>query len=411
MQTHDIETVTLKHLGEARKFLKELIRLESTPGKESEAVNISQEWFARAGCECELVEIPSEIVKDPEYSFGDEPICYNGRANLVARRPGRSDSRSVILQSHLDVVPAGDWEEAFTPLDDGDFVVGRGAADAKGQIATIWLVMKVLDCLGISPGGEVQAQAVVEEELGGNGALALIRQGYRADAAIVFESTGLNIHPANRGAIWFRIEIEGLPTHMGRKNEGISAIDLAIKVIQALYDYEKRIGADSAGYPGFERYACPVQVNVGVLHAGSWPSQVAANAVIEGGVGFLPNRSMDQVKQEIKDVIEAVDDQWLRNHYKLVFPKLHNDAYEISYYHPVVVTLQKAAADSGLGSDVFGWNVSCDARLYAKLGGMPTVVFGPGSVTEAHARGEKIRMSEIAKAAETTVRFILDWCK
>ena len=55
---------------------------------------------------------------------------------------------------------------------------------------------------------------------------------------------------------------------MGRKHEGISAIDLSYKVIQALYEYEKRIVADSAGYPGFERYTNPVQVNVGMLHSG-----------------------------------------------------------------------------------------------------------------------------------------------
>ena len=411
MQAHTIKSAVEKHLSEARNYLKEMIRIKSTPGNESEVVCLSRDWFARAGCDCQLISIPPDIVSDPEYSHSDTPITYDGRANLVARRLGKSGGRSVILQSHLDVVPSGDWEEAFTPVDDGDFVVGRGAADAKGQVATIWLAMKALDELGVDLEGEVQAQAVVEEELGGNGALALIRQGYLADAAVIFESTGLNIHPANRGAIWFRIEIEGLPTHMGRKHEGISAIDLAIKVIEALYEYEKIIIADSINYPGFERYACPVQVNVGVLNAGTWPSQVAASAVIEGGVGFLPNRSMDQVKTEIRQVIERIDDPWLRDHYKLSFPKLHNDAYEIPYDHPLVTTLHKAALESELESEIFGWNVSCDARLYAKLGGIPTVVFGPGSVSEAHSHGEKIGMSDVAKAAETIVRFVLEWCK
>ncbi|MGQ9454595.1 MAG: ArgE/DapE family deacylase [Armatimonadota bacterium] len=408
--THSIKTVTNKHLTDTREFLKEMISFESTPGNEAGVMECCRSWFDKAGCECELIEIPGSIVNDPEYSFSEKPISYEDRYNLVARRRGSGNGRSVILQSHLDVVPADDWPEAFTPVEYGDFVIGRGAVDAKGQIAAIWLAMKTLDELGTDLAGEIQVQAVVEEELGGNGALALIRQGYKADAAVVFESTGMNIHPANRGAIWFRIEIEGLPTHMGRKYEGISAIDLSIKVIQALYDYEKIIIADSANYPGFEKYASPVQVNIGVLHAGSWPSQVAGHAVIEGGVGFLPNRSMEQVKRELKDTIEGIDDLWLREHYKLSFPKLHNDAYEIPYEHPLVTTLHKAAIDSQLPSEVFGWNVSCDARLYAKLGGMPTVVFGPGSVSEAHARGEKIAMSEIAKATEALVRFLLDWC-
>ncbi|MCX8052905.1 MAG: ArgE/DapE family deacylase [Armatimonadetes bacterium] len=395
---------------EAREFLKSMIRFESTPGNERSVAEYVKDGFMRTGCEVELTPVPQEIVKDPEYSFSDQSLEYEGRANVVAIRRGIGGGRSVILQSHLDVVPAGDWAEAFTPVDNGDFIVGRGAADAKGQISTIWLVMKALNDLGFSLKGNIEAQAVIEEEVGGNGALALIRQGHRADAVIVLEGSELHIHPANRGAIWFRIELEGLPTHMGRKTEGISAVDLSVKVINALYDYEKTIIADSANYPGFERYASPVQVNIGILHAGSWPSQVAANAVIEGGVGFLPNRSMEQVKKEVKETIDQIDDAWLRDHYKLSFPKLHNDSYEIPYDHPAVLALEKATQESGICSETFGWNVSCDARLYAKVGGMPTIVFGPGSVSEAHARGEKIAMSDIKKAAEAIVRFVVDWC-
>jgi len=224
------------------------------------------------------------------------------------------------------------------------------------------------------------------------------------------ESSQLNIHPANRGAIWFRIEIEGLPRHMGRKHEGISAIDLSYKVIQALYKYEDKIVADSANYPGFERYDRPVQVNIGMLHSGEWPSMVAASAVIEGGVGFLPNRSMEQVKREVKEAIESIDDKWLREHYKLSFPRLHNDSYETNYSHPAVVAMEKACREAGLSSEVFGWNVSCDARLYAKLGKMPTFVFGAGSIIDAHAKNEKVVFADIVKAAEAAVRFIIEWC-
>jgi len=397
--------------SEAREFLKDMIRFESTPGNEQGVIGFCESRFAETGCECELVPMSDDIKNDPEYSRADVELFYEGRANLVAHRRGSGGGRSVLFQSHVDVVPGGDWPDAFVPVDDGDFVVGRGACDAKGQVAGIWLAMKALDDLGVGSRGDVQAQIVVEEENGGNGALDLIRKGYRADIAIIAEGSGLNIHPANRGAIWFRIEIEGSPTHMGRKHEGISAIDLSYKVIQALYEYEKVIVADSANYPGFERYTNPVQVNVGMLHSGTWPSMVAANAVIEGGVGFLPNRSMDQVKREVLEVIRAIDDPWLQDHVKLSFPKLHNDSYETDYSHPGVEAMRQACVETGLGSEVFGWNVSCDARLYAKVGGMPTIVFGPGSITQAHAKGERIDFREVAKAAEAMVRFVLSWCE
>lgn len=396
--------------GEAREFLTDLIRMESISGDEIDAIHFCLGKFAQAGCECRLATISDEIKEDPEYSHPARPVSYDGRSNLVAFRRGTDEGRSLILQTHIDTVPATDWEDAFMPREDGDVIYGRGSCDAKGHIAAIWLAMAALEEMGVGLKGEVQAHIVVEEEFGGNGALAMIRQGYKADAVLVAESTEMQIHPANRGAIWFRIEIEGLPRHMGRKHEGISAIDLSYKVIQALYEYERRIIAESADYPGFERYTNPVQVNVGMLNSGEWPSMVAANAVMEGGVGFLPNRSMEQVKREVQEVIESIDDPWLQEHYKLTFPRLHNDSYETDYAHPAVVALQQACKQSGLNSEVFGWNVSCDARLYAKVGGMPTMVFGAGSILDAHARDEKIDFNDIVKAAEAMAAFVIEWC-
>lgn len=408
--TDTIRAAVEERAAEAREFLTDLIHFESTSGNETEVIRLCLGKFAQAGCECRLAPISDDIKDDPEYSHPVDPVFYEGRANLLAYRRGSGIGKSLILQTHADVVPAGDWEDAFTPHEEDGVICGRGAGDAKGQIAAIWLAMAALEDVGVNLKGEVQAQIVVEEEFGGNGALSLIRQGYTADAVLVVESTEMQIHPANRGAIWFRIDIDGVPTHMGRKTEGISAIDLSYKVIQALYDYEKRIIADSAGYPGFERYEAPVQVNVGVLKSGEWPSMVAASAVIEGGVGFLPNRSMEQVKREVDEVIKSIDDPWLQEHYKLSFPRLHNDSYEIDYKHPAVQALQMACIQSGLESEVFGWNVSCDARLYARLGKMPTMVFGAGSILDAHARGEKIAFDDLVKSSEAIARFIVRWC-
>lgn len=396
---------------EAREFLVDLIQFESVSGSETDAIHLCLGKFAQAGCECRLAPISDDITNDPDYSHPSDPVSYEGRANMVAFRRGSGGGRSIIIQTHSDVVPAGDWEDAFVPREENGAIYGRGACDAKGHIAAIWLAMAALGEMGIELKGEIQTQVVVEEEFGGNGALALLRQGYSADAVLIAESTEMQIHPANRGAIWFKVEIEGLPRHMGRKHEGISAIDLAYRVIHALYGYEKKIVADSARYPGFERYTNPVQVNIGMLNAGEWPSMVAGKAVIEGGVGFLPNRSMEQVKREVREVIERIDDPWLRSHYTLTFPRLHNDSYETDYNHPAVLELEEACKDSGLGSEVFGWNVSCDARLYAKIGNMPTMVFGAGSILDAHARDEKIVFDDLMKAAETMVRFLMKWCE
>ncbi|MFQ3550339.1 MAG: ArgE/DapE family deacylase [Armatimonadota bacterium] len=394
----------------AKEFLIDLIKYPSTPGNEAEAINYCKEKFKDAGCNCSLIPVSNSIKEDPEYSWSDTDMDYNGRSNLIAERGNKDNGRSLILQSHVDVVPARDWKDAFNPIEKDGFIYGRGSGDAKGHVCAIWLTNLVLNELGINLSGLLQNQIVIEEELGGNGALSLIRQGYKADAVVVMESTELNIHPANRGAIWFKIEIEGKPCHMGRKYEGISAIDMSIKVIESLYDYEKWLINESANYKGFERYTNPVQVNIGILNSGEWPAMVAAKSVIEGGVGFLPNRSMEQIKRDVLNCIERIDDKWLKSHYKLTFPKLHNDSYETDYNHPAVLSLKKACDAANLGSEIFGWNVSCDARLYSRIGNMPTIVFGPGTISVAHSDNENIEWKQILDSADALVRFIIDWC-
>lgn len=407
----NIGSAVTARLDQAKRLLFDLIRIPSASGHEEEAIKLCQDAFAKAGAECELVPIQVDLPSDSEYSFSDVSVEYSGRHNLVAWRRGKGGGRSAILQSHVDVVPADDWADAFSPKENAGFIIGRGSVDAKGCVAAIWLAMSVVNDLSPELIGDVQCQIVVEEEVGGNGALSLIRQGYNADAAIICEGTSFAIHPSNRGALWFRIELEGLATHMGRKHEGISAIDLACEVLEALRNYEEWIVADSCGYPGFERYERPVQVNVGTLNAGTWPSMVPDRAVIEGGVGFLPNRSMAQVKEELAGLLATIPNQWIREHHSLSFPKLHNDSYETDFEHPAVKSLAVAANESGVTPDVLGWNVSCDARLYAKLGRMPTIVFGPGSIKDAHAKGEQIEVEQIRIAAEILVRFILNWCR
>jgi acetylornithine deacetylase len=148
----------------------------------------------------------------------------------------------------------------------------------------------------------------------------------------------------------------------------------------------------------FERYDLPVQLNIGTLHGGVMPAMVPDEAVLEGGVGFLPNKSLAEVEQDLHRAILGGDDPWLKEHYTLRFARLRNDAYGMSPDHPLPQTLLQCCKDSGVASDIFGWNVSCDARLYAKPGGMPVVIFGPGLSFLADRRGwHNVRVVELRR--------------
>ena len=408
--TRAVREVLQARAEEAREFLCDLIRFPSTQGQEAEVQGFTRERFAGLALEAELVPIPEDITQDPEYTRSDGQQPYAGRANLVVRIPGEGGGRSLILNTHNDVVPAAEWPQAFSPRVEGERVIGRGASDCKGNVAALYLVAGALRDLGVRLAGDLQLQVVIEEEVGGNGSLALIRQGHRADAAVVLECSDLRLHPANRGVVWFRVTVEGKPVHMGRIREGVSAIEKTFELIRIWRRLEDRLVAEAAGEPLFAQYEQPVQMNVGVMHAGEWPSMVPARSVIEGGFGFLPNRSLRDVKREMRRCIDEEGDPWLREHCRLEFPKLHNEAFATPVEHPLVREFSEVMGRAGLDGTPTGWIVSCDARLFAKAGGMPTVVFGAGTLEDAHSDREAVRMAEVVRAAEVLTLFAAQWC-
>ncbi len=398
------------NLREALDFLKESISYRSISGEgEEEVQEFIRKKFSVFG-KTDLIPVPEDIKRDEEYTFAAKELDYSRRKNLVLEYPCSGGGRSLIVNSHSDVVPAESWAEAFSPREEGNFIYGRGACDAKGHIAVMYLALLALKKLGVSLKGKLIVESVIEEEVGGNGALALIRQGYKADAAVVLESTDLKIAPANRGAVWFRLDVEGKSVHMGKITEGVNAIEKTCFLMRRMKEYEKRLIEESKNVPLFEKFRQPVQVNFGTIRGDGWPSMVCGSVTMEGGVGFLPNKDLKGIKKELADVIGNSGDEWIADHYKLSFPKLHNDAYAVPADHPLVKTMKTASSDSGRVPEVEGFIASCDARLFNKVGNMPVVVFGPGSLGDAHSDSEKIDTEEIRAAGEILTRTILNWC-
>lgn len=406
----DIKAAVEANFRRSIDFLKEVIKFPSVSGEGEEEVQyFIRDRFTEFG-QVKLVPVPEDIKKDPEYTFGEKELDYSKRKNLVLQYPSSGNSRSLIINSHSDVVPAQQWAGAFSPVEKDGMIYGRGACDAKGQVAVIYLTLLALKQLGIRLKGCLSAEVVIEEEVGGNGSLGLIRQGYSADGVIVLEASQLKIFPANRGAVWFALDIEGKSVHMGRITEGVNAIEKTCFLMQRMKEYERKLIKESKDVPLFEKFNQPVQVNFGTIKGGSWPSMVCGQVTLEGGVGFLPNKDIGMIKNDLIGVIENCGDDWIVNHYKLSFPKLHNDAYAIPVDHPLVEAMKKAEVDSGMVPEVEGFIASCDARLFNKVGKMPVVVFGPGRLEDAHSDTEKIEIEQIKSAAEVLVRTIINWC-
>ena len=394
--------------GWARDLLCRLIAFRSTTGAEGGVQECLNGVLQGLGFPASLAPVDEAIVDDPDYTPVPGHESYAARPNVLVRLAGSGGGRSVVVNTHTDVVPGPDAMFEATCAD--GIVRGRGACDAKGQVVTILLALFALKELGIRLQGDVEAQFVIEEEAGGNGSLAAIVQGRPADAAVVLEPTGLGVRPANRGAAWFRLSVAGRSVHMGRYSEGVSAFDEMLGLVPILKEYEAFLRAASKGYPGFPDDPSPVVVNFGKVRAGDWPSTVPGDCVVEGGIAFLPNRTARRIEEEVRALIASKATPWAREHARFELSGLRNEAFETPAGHPAVRSFLRAA-ESVLGPrELKGWVASCDGRLFFHRGGMPTIVFGPGDLAHAHSVDERIAMDDILRAAEVLVRFLADWC-
>ncbi len=393
---------------ETGKFLCELMRFPSTPGQEREAMEYVARRFAELG-EVERIPLTNALREDEDYADPIAGIEYDGRFNVRARVAGEGRGRSLLFNTHIDVVPPSQGQERpFDPRVEGGVVWGRGACDAKGQAAVLFTALLAMKRLGMRPRGDVIAHLVVEEENGGNGTLAMTRRGEKADACIVMEPTSLRILSSVRGAVWFRVVCTGKPGHSGRAGDTVSALKMAIKVIGILEDYHAHLLAASRGFPLFDPYPNPMPITFGKLQAGDWPATAPARAVVEGVLGLLPNKTRYQVMEEMRQAIIGSGDEWLKDHFEIHFMYRH-DANVLETDHPLVKGLEDCCQEAGAAGEVAAMTASCDSWFYNNQLRIPTVVFGPGSLGFAHSNEEQIRLDDIAAAAAILVRFIAKW--
>jgi acetylornithine deacetylase len=400
----EVDAQTRENLGAAVELLEALIRYPSTRRNEKEIGRFLGQRLEGLADSVELMPLPDSIRDDPDYSFRVENFRHDGTANLRLMLGGRGKGKSLVFNTHLDVVPPSPGQtEAFSPQIKDGAVCGRGACDAKGQIAVLWLVLKTLRDLGLDPRGDVTLDFVVEEECGGNGTLLVVRQGLQADGAVILEPTDLEVVRLVRGAVWFEVEARGRGGHSGSPGSTASALLESLKVIESieklradLLEVSKERLPEIAGHPN------PMPCTFGMLHSGDWPAMTPAEASLKGVFGFLPPFRREDIQAKLRQAVAPYQAE-------IKFPMLRSDPSRIAENHPLVVTLLEAAAAAGIGSRAGFMNASCDAWRYTEQLGIPAVVFGPGALSAAHSRDERIIIDDIRRAALALIYFIDLW--
>lgn len=378
-------------------FLSELVRIPSVSGQETKAMDYLAEQFGRFDVEIEKIPLTDKLKSDPDYSSPIPDIAYDGRCNLRIVRKGRDRSRALLFNAHVDVVPPSEgMENPYSGRIENGVLYGRGACDTKGPLSSLFFLLALFEERQTDPDCDLIFHLVVEEENGGNGTLAMVRRGEKADGCIVLEPTEGKILTAIRGAVWFKIEFTGVAGHSGQAGRTRSALLMAHKAISQLTDYHQNLLAASKGIELFDAYDNPMPITFGRLTAGNWPASAPNRATLEGVLGFLPNKTKEDICREMEKAL--VNTGLSSENFKLTFTYRH----DCSVTDPGGALPQRLLESSkacGMNSKIDAMPASCDAWLYNNLLKIPTVVYGPGSLSVAHSKNEHIHLKEIEQAA------------
>ncbi len=313
-----IEQYIDTHKDEAISFLQKVIRQPSLQGNEAGVQEIVIGKLKELNLTIDRWDPPHSELSKHAY-FVESRKTYEGSPNVVGVLKGTGGGKSILLNGHIDVVPEGDrakWtDDPFSGKIENGKMFGRGTTDMKGGNISLLLALESIIRSGITLKGDVIFESVIEEETGGVGTLATIVRGYKADAAIIPEPTNMKLFIKQQGSMWFRVTIEGRSAHGGTRYEGVSAIEQAWKVFNAIMELEKKRNLLISD-PLYKTIPIPLPINIGKIQGGSWPSSVADLVTLEGRIGVGPEESMDEVRKQLKDCLVDIskNDEWLKDH-------------------------------------------------------------------------------------------------
>lgn len=348
---------------------------ENPPGNERSTA----EWL-----ESRLAESPIPFTVETNEVLPDRP-------NVVARA-GNPQRGSVLLTGHMDVVPADNatWmNDPYDPVVRNGRLYGRGAADMKGALAAMLISTEQYIKRAETP-GEVVLAFVVDEEHRGAGTQALVRDGITTDAAVIGEPTDLNVCTAIKGVARYEATVNGESCHSGQPDEGQDAI-------AGLRELLNRVAALDADLESTDHDVLAHEdVTVTQVSGGLAPNVVADRATATIDWRFLPGTTeadtFDRQMREVLDDLVVANTIFNVDLDRSVFAR----AGETDSDHPFVSTVVDAARETGVAADLVGFNAATDARFLIQDADVPTVHFGPGSLTDdAHTVNESVAVDDL----------------
>ena len=339
--------------------------------------------------EADLASLLFSDLRDWGFDPAREPVHPGGRDNVIATLPGREGSPTVMFHAHLDTVGLSGKATADA-LSTGGNVYGRGACDTKGSLVAMVESLRLLESVDVAERATVMLVGGIDEEVGGTGAQQLAAAHPEIEMAVIGEPTSLDIATAHKGVLRFDIATTGIPAHSSKPHLGRNAIYAMARVLDLLQTHYLT-SLDPAGHP----LAGPATLAVTTIRGGSGFNVVPAECVIGLDRRVIPGENHEELLDEFDSLLAGLDVTLERRD-----PFLMTAPLDTPVTDPVVQALKQAREEAtGREADPIGVTYGTDASAFAPAG-ISCVVFGPGSIDQAHSDEEWVGIEETAIAAE-----------
>jgi len=346
---------------------------------ESHLADFVESQFKKLGCSIERYEVTA------------------GRPNILGYLE-KKGKPLLLLDSHLDTVPVEGMENPFDPIIKNNKILGRGSCDTKSSMAMFLCAIEELQNERKSIEWSIVLAGTVDEELHALGAHSLIDdKGLRPDFSILGEPTELNLIHAHKGAVRFHLETFGRSCHSSLPHLGKNALYTMAKILTNLEalgnNVLPKIKHDELGSP---------TINPGTIKGGISVNAVPDHCTIDIDVRTIPGQSVEDVFKWVKDALSDIDD----NDYKINSPHLDAMAMYTEKDFPCCSHIHQCCLNHFQNTTFEVASYATDAQALAPHN-LPSIVFGPGSITVAHTIDEFLPIDELRLSIDIMKDFLV----
>ena len=378
--------------------------------KEEDITNLAQELIRIPSDEItgeqEVCEYLSDILKSLGMKVRLQEVLPK-RPNIIAEVLGGNNGKSIMFNGHIDTVPIGNIEkwntDPYKAIIKDNKLFGRGATDMKGSIASMVIAIKYIMNNVENFNGKIIFTGVMAEETTGLGTQKVVEENIKTDMAIVGEPSDEKIYRAHKGTIWFNIFTYGKLEHSSESDtESNNAIINMMRLIEEINKISKELEGKNNSLVGHP------SINVGLIEGGTKQNMIADSCKVSIDRRILPEEEPNEILDELRvrfDNLRLIDNRLKFNIEKDTI----REAVEVSESEPIVQEVKRAVNKIlNINPIVSGMKATTDMSILVNQGNIPSVIYGPGFIKQAHTIDEFIEVERLVKSSQVYAEVLLN---